>query len=349
MVPEPPFEHVLRLTDERGIFEHADGVAPRLECGYCLDDVARALVVVCRQRPVTPDLERLAARYFRFVRLAQAPDGRFHNRLDRLGRWEDRPGTGDWWGRALWGLGTAAARCPQRWIRKAAVTRFDLSASRRSPYLHSMAFAALGAAEMLTAQPGHRPALDLLAATASLVGRPDFDQPWPWPQPRLTYANAAIAEALIAAGWGLDDERVLADGLGLLGWLLDIETVAGHLSVTPVGGWGPGEQRSVFDQQPIEAAALADACSRALELTGDERWAIGLDRAVGWFLGDNDCQVALYDADTGGGFDALTPQGRNTNRGAESTLAMVSTLQHGAASSLLSGEHQPVAAGARSG
>jgi hypothetical protein len=35
------------------------------------------------------------------------------------------------------------------------------------------------------------------------------------------------------------------------------------------------------------------------------------------------------DEATGEGFDALTPGGRNTNRGAESTLAMVSTLQHG--------------------
>jgi hypothetical protein len=142
---------------------------------------------------------------------------------------------------------------------------------------------------------------------------------------------------------------VLTDGLGLLSWLLDIETVAGRLSVTSVGGWGPGEQRSVFDQQPIEVAALADACSRAFALTGDERWAVGLDRAVGWFLGDNDCRVALYDADTGGGFDALTPYGRNTNRGAESTLAMVSTLQHGAARSPVEGEPQPVAAVARMG
>jgi len=332
MVPEPPFEHLLRLTDERGIFEHADGVAPRYELGYCLDDVARALVVVCRQSPVTPELESVAARYFRFVLRAQAPDGRCHNRLDRHGRWADRPGTGDWWGRALWGLGTVAARCPQRSTREVAVPRFDLSASRRSPHLHSMAFAALGAAEMLTAYPGHRPALDLLAATVSLAGRPDFTKAWPWPLPRLTYANAAIAEALIAAGWGLDDESVIADGLGLLGWLLDLETFEGRLSVTPVGGWAPGERRPAFDQQPIEVAALADACVRAYDLTGDHRWAAGLDRAVGWFMGDNDSGLALYDASTGGGFDALTPNGRNTNRGAESTLAMVSTLQHGARS-----------------
>jgi len=330
MVPEPPFEHVLRLTDQRGIFEHADGVAPRYECGYCLDDAARALIVACRQQPMTPTVEKLAAVYLRFVVRAQAVDGRCHNRLDRHGRWADRPGTGDWWGRALWGLGTAAARSPEQPIRDVALARFDLSAARRSPYLHSMAFASLGAAEVLTAYPGHRPALGLLTATVSLAGRPDFSSEWPWPQPRLTYANAAIAEALIAAGWGLADGDVLADGLGLLGWLLDLETFDGHLSVTPVGGWAPGEPRPAFDQQPIEAAVLADACLRAFELTGDHRWADGLDRAIGWFLGDNDSQLALYDATTGGGCDALTPHGRNTNQGAESTLAMVSTMQHAA-------------------
>lgn len=333
-VPDPPFEHVMRLSDERGIFEHALGVVPRLDCGYCLDDVARALVVVCRQDPVTPDLERAATRYFRFVCRAQAPDGRFRNRLDRHGQWVDSPSTGDWWGRALWGLGTAAARCRQPSIATEALIHFDLSASRRSPHLHSMAFAALGAAEVLTVRPGHRPALDLLSATVEFTGRLDFAQAWPWPLPRLTYANAAIAEALIAAGWGLKDDRALRDGLGLLGWLLDLETVEGRLSVTPVGGWGPGEARSTFDQQPIEASALADACARAYALTGDPRWAAGLDRAIAWFLGDNDSRLALYDEATGGGFDALTPGGRNTNRGAESTLAMVSTLQHRATMSV---------------
>ncbi len=330
MLPEPPFEHILRLTDERGIFEHADGIVPRYECGYCLDDVARALIVVCRHRPTTPTLQNLTGVYFQFIARAQAPDGRCHNRLDRHGQWEDRPGTGDWWGRALWGLGTAAARCLEPTIRDAALARFNLSATQRSPYLHSMAFAALGAAEVLTAHPGHRPALELLAAFVPLAQRPDFSTAWPWPQPRLSYANAAIVEALIVAGWGLADDDVLADGLGLLGWLLDLETFEGHLSVTPAGGWAPNEPRPAFDQQPIEVAALADACRRAFELTGDDRWADGLHRAIDWFLGDNDSQLALYDTSTGGGYDALTRRGRNTNQGAESTLAMVSTLQHAA-------------------
>jgi hypothetical protein len=107
-----------------------------------------------------------------------------------------------------------------------------------------------------------------------------------------------------------------------------VETAGGHLSLTPAGGWGPGEPRPGFDQQPIEAAALADACARALELTGDGRWLTGLDRAVGWFLGDNDAGVALYDPVSGGGCDGLHRDGRNENQGAESTLALISTLQH---------------------
>lgn len=342
IVPIAPFAHVQRLTDERGIFEHADGITPRIECGYCLDDVARALVVVCRQRPTTPELDVLAGRYLRFVQRAQAPDGRCHNRLDPFGRWTDEPDTGDWWGRALWGLGTAAALAPHRSMREAAATGFDLSAGQRSPHLHSMAFAALGAAEILAVRPGHRPALDLLAAAAEVIGRPDLSHSWPWPYPRLTYANAAIAEALIAAGDQLGDDRVLADGLGLLGWLLAQETAGDRLSVTPTAGRGPDDHARddgpFFDQQPIEVAALADACARAYRLTGETGWADGLDRAVRWFLGDNDSGLPLYDASTGGGFDALTPAGRNTNQGAESTLAMVSTLQHGRASTV---DHRP--------
>jgi hypothetical protein len=170
--------------------------------------------------------------------------------------------------------------------------------------------------------------VDLLAATVAMIGRPDFDSPWPWPEARLRYANAAIPEALIAAGVGLRDPAVLDDGLRLLGWLLDVETHDNHLSVTPSGGWAPPRPRPAYDQQPIEAAALADACARALQVTGDPRWAAGLERAVSWFLGDNDNGLSMVDPISGGGYDALTPDGVNTNEGAESTLAMVSTLQH---------------------
>jgi hypothetical protein len=330
MMPAPPFEHVLRLSDDVGMFEHADGVQPRREGGYCLDDVARALVVVCRERPHTDTLEHLAGVYLRFITCAQTDDGRCRNRLDYQGPWEEWASTGDWWGRALWGLGTAAARHPDPSFRADALARFELGAPQRSRHLRATAFAALGAAEVLTVHPGHTAARDLLASLLPLTRLADLRRDWPWPQRRLTYANAAIAEALLAAGQGLGDDDALTLGLGLLGWLLELQTFDGHLSVVPAGGWRTGEPRPAFDQQPIEAAALADACRRAHALTGQQRWADGLDLAIGWFLGDNDNGTALYDPTTGGGCDALTPSGRNLNQGAESTLAMVSTLQHAA-------------------
>jgi hypothetical protein len=134
---------------------------------------------------------------------------------------------------------------------------------------------------------------------------------------------------MVAAGVALHDKSLKQEGLHLLGWLLDHETTGGHLSVTPVGGSGPGDRRPAFDQQPIEAAALADACARAARVTGEERWVAGLAAAVDWFLGDNDAGSPMWDPATGGGYDGLQADGPNLNQGAESTLALLSTLQHG--------------------
>jgi hypothetical protein len=327
-VPDAPFAHVMRLTDDIGIFEHAEGSTPRRHLGYCLDDAARALVVVARQPDQTPALIHLTHRYLEFVTSAQAPDGCCHNRLGRDRRWEDQPAVEDCWGRALWGLGTAACRAPDAAMRQRAAEGFTRSARWRCRHRRAMAFAALGAAEILTVTPEDPTARALLAAAARVIGRPTGSAAWPWPEPRLTYANAALPEALIAAGEHLGDARALDDGLYLLAWLLDIETRDDHLSVTPVGGWSRGEARPGFDQQPIEVAALADGCARALRLTSDTRWAQAVDRAIGWFLGDNDVVTPLYDPTTGGGCDGLHAAGRNANQGAESTLAMVATLQH---------------------
>ena len=327
--PPAPFRHLLRLSDQVGLLEHAEGTVPRLEHGYCTDDVARGLVVACREPEPRHELVTLARRYLYFLAQAQAPDGRFRNRLGHDRRWKDDPGTGDWWGRALWGLGTAAARGPTAAIRQESLARFSSGARVRSGWPHAMAFAALGAAEVLEASPGHPAALSLLADAVSGIGEPPTDAGWPWPAPRLSYASAAIAEAVIVAGSRLGDDTTLANGLRMLAWLLEVETSSGHLSVVPAGGWGRGERRPGFDQQPIEVAALADACARAATVTGDSRWLNGVGMCVAWFLGDNDASTPLLNEQTGGGHDGLEPAGRNHNQGAESTLAMISVLQQG--------------------
>jgi hypothetical protein len=301
--------------------------------GYCTDDVARGLVVTSREPGPSAEVVGLAERYLAFLTHAQHADGSFHNRLGFDRTWTDRPGLGDWWGRALWGLGTAAARSPVPWIREEALFAFTTGVARRSGDPRAMVFAALGAAELLRADPGNAPVAALLADAVTAVGRPDPDPRWPWPQDRLTYANAALAEVLIAAGDLLEDPPVLADGLRMLTWLLDVQAADGHLSVLPVAGWLRGGPRSRYDQQPIEVAALADACATAAAVTGDRLWEDGVRRSVAWFLGDNDAGTVMWDPATGGGYDGLTPHGPNLNQGAESTLALIATLQHHAGGS----------------
>jgi hypothetical protein len=191
-----------------------------------------------------------------------------------------------------------------------------------------MAFAGLGAAEVLRRHPDDAAAAALLRDAADRVGRPGVDPRWPWPHPRLSYANGALAEVVIAAGRQFDDGSQLASGLRMLAWLRDIQLVDGRLSVVPAGGWERDGPRSRYDQQPIEVAALADAGATAAAATGDPAWDLVVAQAIGWFLGDNDVGVSMWDPDTGGGYDGLTEHGPNLNQGAESTLALISTLQH---------------------
>jgi hypothetical protein len=327
--PAPRFAHLVRMTDDAGLFEHARHAIVRRQHGYCTDDVARGLVVTCREPDPPGAVLRLAECYLTFLTHAQDRAGAFHNRLGPDRRWTDQPGLGDWWGRALWGLGTASARGTVPRIRDDALGAFTLGAARRSPAPRAMTFAGLGAAEVLRAHPDNATAATLLADAATAVGGLAGSPDWPWPQPCLTYANAALAEVVIAAGHLRGDGSRIAAGLRMLTWLRRVQLVEGHLSVVPVGGWRRHAPRRRYDQQPIEVAALADACATAAAVTGDPGWDTGVRQAVAWFLGDNDAGAPMWDPATGGGYDGLTPHGPNLNQGAESTLALLSTLQHG--------------------
>jgi hypothetical protein len=324
----PPFDHLQRLTDERGLFEHALHDSPRPEHGYCVDDVARALVVVCREPSMSPELRRMARVYLTFVASAVQPDGSCHNRMDIDGQWTDAPALGDWWGRAVWALGVASVHAPTAAMRTHALAAFRTAAEARSPHLRAKAFAALGAGELLLADPQESSARRLLQDLVDAIGAPIEDLGWPWPEPRLSYGNGSVVEALMLAGTVLPDAGAVAHALVLLEFLLRTESRDGHLSVTPITGRGRHDTVVGFDQQPIEVAALADACARAFTITGDPRWSDGVRAAWAWFMGDNDSGTRMFDPRTGGGFDGLERFGANQNQGAESTLAMLSTAQH---------------------
>jgi len=329
---QPLFDHLERLTDDRGLFEHALLTVPRREHGYCVDDVARGLVVVCHEPKPGPAARRLARCYLAFVLDALDPAGACHNRMAVDGQWRDEAGLGDWWGRALWGLGVAGASAQTPGMRARALGGFRIAAQSRSPHVRSMAFAALGAAELLRHRPDEMAARRLLTDALALIGRGGGDDAkaeaeWPWPEERLSYANASIAEALIVAGDALSDTPALHRGLSLLEFLLRTETRQGHLSVTPVGGRGRDDTGPGYDQQPIEVSALADACGSAFRVTREASWLTGVSLAWDWFGGANDSATPMFDPRTGGGYDGLERRGHNLNQGAESTLAMLATAQ----------------------
>ncbi|NNN00424.1 MAG: glycosyltransferase [Acidimicrobiaceae bacterium] len=330
LLPAPNFEHLLALRGPHGVYEHAEKSVPRIEGGYCTDDVARVALVLARQgeKSLSFDLSDLLWSSMEFLELAQSPTGEFVNRRESSGDFELGATSNDWWGRAMWALGTIYAHGEDSGLRERARRTFESGAVVRSPWPRSMAFATLGAHEYLQRSPENAPARLLLEAGASLLDRENVSARWRWPEARLSYANAVLPEALIAAGAFTGEGRLVERGLDQLRWLLERETPRGHLSVTPCTGRGPRDARRLFDQQPIEVAAMSDACVRAFALTGDPVWRQGRELCEMWFSGHNDLGVVMFDADTGGGYDGLTANGPNLNQGAESTLALLSTQQH---------------------
>jgi hypothetical protein len=326
--PSPVFAHLLRLTDHRGTYEHALLTERRREHGYCTDDMARVLVVATREPETPGPVNGLAGKAIQFLNDAQSHNGACRNRMSNAGNWTDQPTTDDHWGRCIWGLGTAAAHSDVSIVRRLAIIQFERAAHARSQHPRAMAYAAIGAAEVISVEPGQPAAMRLLTDYVATLAPPAGDAEWPWPEPRLTYANAVLPEAMIAAGVALENSALTRRGLDLLEWLLDCETANGHLSPTPVGGRGPLDERPAFDQQPIEVAALADACARAAAVDPRPLWVEAISSCAAWFLGDNDAGQVMWDSETGGGFDGLLSDGVNLNQGAESTLAVISTLQH---------------------
>lgn len=329
-LPEPNFSHLLSLRGPYGTFEHALFGIPRPEHGYCTDDVARVVLVLARQGPSTlsSDLTELMWSSLNFLEQAQHANGEFVNRRRSNGEWLFAASSDDCWGRAMWALGTLYARSQDPGLRERALGAFDRGALARSTWPRSMAFAVLGASELLRSSPHHPGARQLVDAALGVLDRENVSRKWRWPEERLTYANAILPEALLAAGICRGDGRVVDLGIDQLKWLLETETTRGHLSVTPSGGRGPDDDRRWFDQQPIEVAAMSDACVRALAITGDPLWRQGRELCELWFMGHNDLGVEMFDSRTGGGYDGLTAEGPNFNQGAESAIALLTTQQH---------------------
>lgn len=326
----PSLAHLITLSDDVGVIQHAIENVPNRATGYCTDDVARALIVTMERLQLFPsdaDAGRLASIYVSYLAQAQRDDGRFRNFMSYDRRWLDELGTQDSNGRALWGLGYALRHAPDaRWRRVAhRLFRRALHALEWLDYPISESYAMLGLAHAVaaTGHPAYASALRALGDRSLERLAAESDDAWTWFAPVMTYDVARQPDALLRAGLALEEARFVDGGLLALEFY---ERVAFERGVfVPIGnrGWYPrGGERARYDQQPLEAAAMLDAAQTALDATGDRRHHDAVRAARAWFQGENSEGIVMEH--DGGCYDGLGKGCANRNMGAESTLALLS-------------------------
>ena len=336
-LPDLKLDHLFRMSDATGIFQHASFTVPNFAEGYCIDDNARALVLLLMLQQLGHDSPRIQAQattYAAFLNHAfDRTTGRFHNFMSFDRRWIDEVGSEDCQGHALWALGLCVRQAGHGSFQMLAAELFEqalpISAEFSSP--RAWAFTLIGIDEYLRRFGGDRRASQIRETLAAKLMQRYADaasDEWQWFEDVVSYANAKLPHAMILSGRCMNNQQMVEVGVKTLRWLLKIQTSeAGALQPIGSNGFYPcGGQRALFDQQPIEAQVTVSACIEAFHATNDMFWVAEARRAFEWFLGRNDLGLPLYDSTTGGCRDGLHIDRVSQNQGAESSLAFLLSL-----------------------
>lgn len=331
--------HLSNMTDDTGMLQHAIFSLPNYLEGYTTDDNARALIVttLLDDSHESSDAEHatLSRRYLAFLWLAfNEKAGRFRNFLGYDRKWQEEIGSEDSHGRALWALGTVLENSRDAGLRGAAGRLFEIAASTALTFTspRAWAFSALGMQAYLDRFPGDRAVQGMRNALADRlldIYQRARAEKWHWFEENLSYSNARLPQALLMVGWNSGNQQMLEAALESLRWLIAEQHRGEDAFFVPIGSRGfffAGQEKARFDQQPVEACATISACLLAYRVTQEQWWLEEARQAFRWFLGENDLQVALYDATTGGCKDGLHPDRANENQGAESTLSFLMAL-----------------------
>jgi hypothetical protein len=332
--------HLLTMTDDTGILQHAIFSVPNTREGYTTDDNARALIVsvLLDENPEYAgrrEYPNLSHRYLSFLWLAfHADSGRFRNFLGYDRKWLEDVGSDDSHGRALWSLGKVLGVSQNAGLRGAAGRLFEDSVPATLTFTspRAWAYCILGMQAYLDWFPGDRAiqsARNILANRLLDIYERSHSDTWKWFEKSLSYSNARLSQALILAGWRSDNQRMIEAGMDSLKWLVAEQHRDDKEIFVPIGSNGfyiEGNEKARFDQQPVEASATVSACLEVYRLTEETQWLEEARRVFSWFLGKNDLQIPLYDALTGGCRDGLHPDRVNENQGAESTLSFLMAL-----------------------
>ena len=336
-LPEIKLDHLKAFTDDTGILQHANYTIPDRIHGYCTDDNARALLAVAMGQRYLPTngwgLDALSGHYLGFLLYAyNEKNGRFRNFMTYSRQWLEEIGSEDAHGRALWCLGKAVAFLGNPGHLAMSTTLFNqaLPAAESFHSPRAIAFCLVGMHAYLDKFSGDSEVRRIQRVLANRL----FDQfksqatdDWPWPEKALNYANGKLPHALLLSGQGMQRSDMIDMGLKALKWLLVVQTEDKHFVPVGSNGWyAQGGPRARFDQQPVEANAMVEVCVEAYNLTRDHAWFENAAMCFNWFLGQNDLNMPLYDAKTGGCRDGLMADGINQNQGAESSLAWLLSL-----------------------
>lgn len=332
-LPEIRLDHLIHLTDDTGLIQHATCGVPDRRFGYSADDAARALVVTLKHFDQFGDNVSLdlATRYLSFLSYAQLPDGRFHNFMSYAREFLDEHGGEDTLGRALWGLGTAVRYSPTEGMRALARNMFERAMEALDlEHPRAMAYSICGLNNFLHRYDGAPPVRRKLAELAhqlATIYERSSDKDWRWFGDELTYANAKMPEAMLLAYRATGDEQFRKIGFESLEFLLEQTYRDGRFDFIGNQGWyRRGGERAVLSQQPIEAGYTAEACLVAQKISTEQRYLELAEAAAEWLLGRNRLGVRLYDFTTGACADGLNPHGPSLNQGAESVICGLLTL-----------------------
>jgi hypothetical protein len=327
-LPAIKIDYLKSFTDDTGVFQHAKYCIPRRNEGYTTDDNARALIVCAQYDCLKSDkrAKALANIYLAFLQYMQKPDGSFHNYLSYERRYLDVDGSDDCMGRALWSCGCALNSKLPNDSRLVAKEIFEkgLPCIWRSISLRGYASTILGLYQYYKANPDDNALLSIGKLADNLVTQyqNEAKADWHWFEPHLTYDNARLPQALFEAYMITGKQAHLDVAKKSMDFLLNTQMVDNKF--VPIGnnGWYTrGGERAIYDQQPLEATAMAEAAIDAFYATKEERYAKIAYFAFQWFLGRNTRKLMMYNPETAGCFDGLTPEKVNRNQGAESSIS----------------------------
>jgi glycosyltransferase involved in cell wall biosynthesis len=329
ILPKFSLAHVLRLTDDTGIVQHAKYGIPNLKEGYCLDDNARALIMalMAYQRNKSNDAFRLLPIYLSYIHYMQTDDGNFRNFLSFNRQYLDEVGSEDSFGRTIWALGYLINCAASNSYREFALEIFHKSVKhfKSLKYLRGMANTIIGVSLYLNIFPADEGMIqELVSLTQPLIDAYENNQSedWEWFENEMTYDNAILPLALLHSCEITGNEKAKQIALKTMAFLDKLTLSNGYLSPVGNDGWyHRGGKFPVYDQQAIETMAMVLMHFQAYQTFRKPQYIEKMFLSYKWFLGENTLRAPLYDHETKGCCDGLLPTGINRNQGAESTLA----------------------------